>query len=272
MRRCADASGPRGSLTSADLFSEGDDDPLGTAEVAEPEDVLVLCYLAEEFGAVAAQTGDGVVDVVDGEHDAMQAQRVGWRDLWLEVGRRRGVVLSQLELAVAVRGPHHRDVAVNAVESDGEVRPKAFDLPLAFQLHAELGEERDRRVQVVDDDGDVVHPLNAHVSERSERGVPITPSWSQWYCFGKLRCQSRFLVMTRCSCIGRCGFNSDRKTSPIVGHCCALNRYSDSRLGLFGFMAVAWRRRLVPTAQVHKLSILDPARVGLWLSRLRGSG
>src|SRR5215471_19119024 len=60
-----------------------------------------------------------------------------------------------------VRGPHHRDVAPHAVESDGAVRPRPFDLPLALQLQAELGEERDGGIQVVDDDGDVVHPLNA---------------------------------------------------------------------------------------------------------------
>src|ERR1700687_1499391 len=95
----------------------------------------------------------------------MQSQRVGRRVLRLGAGRRRGVVLAQLQLAVAVRGPHHRDVAPDAVESDGAVRPKAFDLPRAFQLHAELGEERDSRVQVVDDDSDVFHPLNGHVSE-----------------------------------------------------------------------------------------------------------
>jgi hypothetical protein len=60
------------------------------------------------------------------------------------------VVLRQLQLAVAVRGPHHRDVAPDAVESDGAVHPKAFDLPLAFQLHAELGEERDSGIHVSD--------------------------------------------------------------------------------------------------------------------------
>lgn len=64
-------------LASADLFGQGDDDARGAAEVAEPEDALVLRHLAEEFGAVGAQAGDGVVDVVDGEHDTMQAQRVG---------------------------------------------------------------------------------------------------------------------------------------------------------------------------------------------------
>jgi hypothetical protein len=114
---------------------------------------------------VGAQAGDRVVDVVDGEHHAVQAQRVRRRVLRLGAGRRGGVVLGQLQLAVAVRGPHHRDVAPDAVESDGAVRKQAFDLRLAFELHAELGEERDGGVQVVDDDGDVVQPLNGHVAE-----------------------------------------------------------------------------------------------------------
>ena len=54
-------------LASADLFGQGDDDAGGAAEVAEPEDALVVRHLAEEFGAVGAQAGHGVVDVVDGE-------------------------------------------------------------------------------------------------------------------------------------------------------------------------------------------------------------
>jgi len=111
-----------------------------------------------------------VSSMVDGEHDAMQAQRVGRRVLRLGAGRRRDVVLGQLQLAVAVRGPHHGDVAPDPVESDGAVRSRAFDLRLAVQLHAELGEERDSRIQVFDDDGDVVHPLNSHVSDYRERG------------------------------------------------------------------------------------------------------
>jgi hypothetical protein len=105
------------------------------------------------------------MDVVDSEHDAMQAQRVGRRVLRPGADRRGGVVPRQLQLAVAVRGPHHRDLAPEAVESNGAVRPEAFDLPLAFQFHTELGEECDGGVQVVDDDGDIVHPLNGHVSQ-----------------------------------------------------------------------------------------------------------
>ena len=42
---------------------------------------------------MGAQAGDTVVDIVDGEHDAMQAQRVGRRVLRLGAHRRGGVVL-----------------------------------------------------------------------------------------------------------------------------------------------------------------------------------
>src|SRR5205814_2104846 len=58
-----------------------------------------------------------------------------------------------------------RDLGPDAVQADRLVRARALDLSLAFQFHAELGEERDGGVQVVDDDGDVVHPLNGHVSQ-----------------------------------------------------------------------------------------------------------
>src|SRR5258708_38335669 len=167
------APAPRGRLASADPFGQGHDDASGAAEVAEPVDVLVLRHPAEELGAVGAQAPDGVVDVVDGEHDAMHAQRVMRRALRLSAGRRGGEVLGKLQPAVAVWGSHHRDVAAHAVESDGAVRPRAFDMGLSFQLHAELGEERDSRVQVVDDDADVVHPLKGHVSEDKERGQVV---------------------------------------------------------------------------------------------------
>jgi hypothetical protein len=63
------------------------------------------CATSPRSSAPWAQAGDGVVDIVNGEHDAMQAQRVGRRVLWRGVGRRGGVVLGQLQLAVAVRSP-----------------------------------------------------------------------------------------------------------------------------------------------------------------------
>src|SRR5215211_7574115 len=61
---------------SAELLGQPDDDALGATHEAEPVDVLVLRDLAHEFGTVAAQASDDVVDVVDHEHDAAHAQRV----------------------------------------------------------------------------------------------------------------------------------------------------------------------------------------------------
>jgi hypothetical protein len=71
--------------------------------------------------------------------------------------------LRQLEPAVAVRCPHHRDVDPDAVEPVDPVDRLSLDRRPALQLHAELDEERDRRLEVVDDDAHVVHPLDRHV-------------------------------------------------------------------------------------------------------------
>src|SRR3954471_13282420 len=93
----------------AELLGQGDDDPRGTAEVAEPVAVLVLRHLTEELSTVGAQASHDVVDVVDGEHDPMQTQRVGRRVLRLGADYRWAVVHRQLQLAVAVGGAQHRD-------------------------------------------------------------------------------------------------------------------------------------------------------------------
>src|SRR5439155_361214 len=89
---------------SAELLGQSDDDALRATQEAEPVDVLVLRDLADQFGTVAAQAGNDVVDVVDSEHDAAYAQRVRRRACRLGSDRRRRVELRQLDPAVAVRG------------------------------------------------------------------------------------------------------------------------------------------------------------------------
>jgi hypothetical protein len=61
VRRISPGAGARECLgarlrrrPSAELFGQSYDDALGTADVAEPIDVLVLRQLADEFGAVRA--------------------------------------------------------------------------------------------------------------------------------------------------------------------------------------------------------------------------
>src|SRR4051812_28640177 len=113
---------------SAELLGQSDDDALRATQEAEPVDVLVLRDLADEFAAVAAQAGNDVVDVVDREHDAADAQRVRRRTFRFGSDRRRRVELRQLNPAVAVWGPHHGDVGADAIEPDRAVRPRPLDL------------------------------------------------------------------------------------------------------------------------------------------------
>src|SRR5204862_5085953 len=148
---------------SAELLGQSDDDALRATQEAEPVDVLVLRDLADEFDTVAAQAGNDVVDVVDSEHDAAYTQRVRRRVFRLGSDRRRRVEPRQLNPAVAVRSPHHGDVRTAVVEPDGAVHPRSLDLRLALPLHAEFGEERFGSLEVVDNDENVVHPLNRHI-------------------------------------------------------------------------------------------------------------
>src|SRR5437762_8526759 len=145
---------------SAELLGQSDDDALRATQEAEPVDVLVLRDLADEFGTVAAQAGNDVVDVVDSEHDAAYAQRVRRRAFRLGSDRRRRVELRQLKPAVAVGGPHHGDVGTDVFEADGLAHPRPLDLRLAIQLHAEFDEERSGGFEVLDNDENVVHSLN----------------------------------------------------------------------------------------------------------------
>src|SRR3712207_6520336 len=86
--------------------------------------------------------------------------------------------LRQLKPAVAVRGPHHRDVDSYAVEPDDTVHPTSLDRRLALQLHTKFDKERSSSLKVVDDDAHVVHPLNRYGgSPSSSRGL----SWPLVY-------------------------------------------------------------------------------------------
>jgi hypothetical protein len=49
-------------------------------------------------------------------------------------------------------GPHHGDLASDAFEPDEAVHRLSLDGRLALELQAKLSEERDRSLEVVDDD------------------------------------------------------------------------------------------------------------------------
>ncbi|MGW3407199.1 hypothetical protein [Streptomyces zhihengii] len=53
---------------------------------------------------------------------------------------------------------------MDAFEPGALIGEAALDLPPALQFQAELQEERDGGVHVLDHDADVVHPLNRHAA------------------------------------------------------------------------------------------------------------
>src|SRR5688500_18000539 len=85
--------------------------------------------------------------------------------------------LRQLKPAVAVRGPHHRNVASDPVEPDGTVHSPSLHRRPALQLHTKFDKERDSSLKVVDDDAHVVHQVTRHGGSPSSR----SPSWPLVY-------------------------------------------------------------------------------------------
>jgi hypothetical protein len=61
---------------STDLLCQLDDDPLGTADVAEPVAVLVAFQLADELSPAGSQAGNDGVDVLDDERDVANTRGV----------------------------------------------------------------------------------------------------------------------------------------------------------------------------------------------------
>src|SRR5262245_22443366 len=145
-----------------DLLCKRDDEALRPADVTEPVHVLVLGDFAYELSAMGAQALEDVLDVVDGEHDATYAQRVHWCVLRLSSDGRRRVELGQLKPTVAVRGPHHRDLASNVLEPNDPVHPTSLDGHLALQLHTKFDKECLRSLKVFDHDENVVHSFKRH--------------------------------------------------------------------------------------------------------------
>jgi hypothetical protein len=107
---------------------------------------------------VGAHARNDTVDVIDGEHDATDAQRVHrcvHRPQPDRVGR---VELVQLN-ALTIGSPHHREGGPDILEPDQAPDRRPFDCRLALQLEAQFDEERLDGFEVVDNDEDVVHPF-----------------------------------------------------------------------------------------------------------------
>src|SRR5439155_18441638 len=122
----------------------------------------------------------------DGEHDATDAQRVHRGVHGPKPDRVGRVELVELDATVAVRGTHQREGGANVLEPDHAVDRRSLDLRLAFELEAEFDEERLGRLEVVDNDENVVHPLNRHVVETTpSREIAVVavprPDWKPFF-------------------------------------------------------------------------------------------
>ena len=149
---------------SEEFLGQRDDDTRRASHVADPVLVLVLDDLADEFGSLGAQACHGVVEVFDREHDLPETQRVRRGNRWLGPDQFWVAELRQFDPPVAVRCPHHRDVDLDAFKPAEAVHPRAFDRHLTFKLHAKGGEEGNSGWEVFDDDADMFHSLDRHVT------------------------------------------------------------------------------------------------------------
>src|SRR5262249_55975908 len=105
-----------------DLLGEPDEDPFGTADVAEPIRVLVLDHFADDHRAAFAEPGERIVDVLHGEHDAEIAESVH-RGVAVIGGHGRREKPRQLEPAVAVRRAHHGNLDPHVRQSGDAISP-----------------------------------------------------------------------------------------------------------------------------------------------------
>jgi hypothetical protein len=132
------------------------------------------------------------LDVVDGEHDAANAQRVRWYIL------RSGLIafgVWNIANSIPPWPSGVRSIATSCRTSSIPIT-RSTQLPrsaLALQLHPELDEERNDGVKVLDNDEDVVHPVDRHAGSpwallghgphphRAEAARPISTTLARVY-------------------------------------------------------------------------------------------
>src|SRR5256886_12542664 len=154
--------GRKRCLSSAKFLGEPDEKSSGPTDVAEPIHVFVLDHFADKLRAALAESGERIVNIVHGEHDAEVAQSVH-RGVPV-IGDRRGREKArEFEPAVAVRRAHHGDLDALVTQSSDAPRPVSFERALPFELEAKLAKELNLRSQAVDDNAYVIHPLKRHV-------------------------------------------------------------------------------------------------------------
>src|SRR5207253_5395354 len=99
-----------------ELLGQRDDDALWSTDVGQPVRVAVL-HFADELSAVGAHARHERIDVIDGEHDPTDAERVERRIDWSKSDRLGRVELVQLN-ALPIGSPQHRKGGPDILQPD----------------------------------------------------------------------------------------------------------------------------------------------------------
>src|SRR6266511_2692603 len=154
--------GIRSGSLPPELLGEPDENPFGTPDIAEPIHVFILDHFADELRAAFAESGERIVDVLHGEHDAQVAESVHWGAAVIGDHRRREET-GHLEPAVTVRRTHQGNLDTHAAQSSDAICPISFDWGPPLELETKFGEELNGGINVFHHDADVVHTLDRHV-------------------------------------------------------------------------------------------------------------
>ena len=93
----------------SDLLGQSNENTLRASDVAEPIRVFVLDHFVHDLSAVFLEPCERIVEVVDGEHDALVAECVNGGVAVIGDRRWREKV-RELDRAVAIWHAHHGDL------------------------------------------------------------------------------------------------------------------------------------------------------------------
>src|SRR5687767_13898235 len=144
-----------------ELLSEPDENPFGTPNVAEQIHVFILDHFADELRAAFAESGERIIDVLHGEHDAQVAESVHGGAAVIGDHRRREET-GHLEPAVTVRRTHHCNLDAHVAQSRDAICPISFVWGAPLELETKFGEELNGGIKVFHHNADVVHTLDRH--------------------------------------------------------------------------------------------------------------
>ena len=144
-----------------ELLGEPDKNSFRTPDVAKPIHVFILDNLTNELRAAFAESGERIVDILYGEHDAQVAESVHWGAAVIGDHRWREES-GQFEPAMTVWRTQHGDFDAHVVQSSDAICPVSCDWGAPLELKTKFGEELNGSIDVLHHAADVVHTHDCH--------------------------------------------------------------------------------------------------------------